>query len=390
MASGGDNQLANGDMQAQISRAAFAFRGYNLTNLGRTPELWEVDAYRPTLQNWLDLGSSVCESMHGGKTDLAARVVGHLEADLEHYAEAVALVMSIELAQIELLRELHGVNYSESKLAFGYSLGELTAVAANEITSPDEAMQVPVGLAHDCAALARDVTLGILFSRTEAIDEAAVGGLCEEITSECNGVIGVSAMLSPNSFLVLGQGDTLSRFKIRMADVFPKSAHLKRDSHHWPPLHTPIVRQRHVPDRASVMMEKMSATPGLPKPTLFSLATGAPDYGVQPVREILRRWIDHPQRLWDAVVHTLSEDVSVMIHVGPAPNVIPATFHRLSDNVGQQLEQLSLKSLGKRAISGLAGRRWLANLLPTSASLLRAPTVEHVILEDWLLENAPQ
>jgi len=32
----------------------------------------------------------------------------------------------------------------------------------------------------------------------------------------------------------------------------------------------------------------------------------------------------------------------------------------------------------------------LANLLPTRAPLLRAPVVQHVILEDWLLDNAPR
>jgi [acyl-carrier-protein] S-malonyltransferase len=35
-------------------------------------------------------------------------------------------------------------------------------------------------------------------------------------------------------------------------------------------------------------------------------------------------------------------------------------------------------------------RPWLASVLPARASLLRAPFVEHIILEDWLLENAPR
>lgn len=374
---------------AQIARAAFAFRGYNLTNLGRTHELWEVDAYRPTLERWLGVGGDVVQSMHGGTVDLVARVVGHLEADLEHYAEAVAMVMAIEFAQVELLRDVHGIDYAGSKLAFGYSLGELTALAQSGFVAPREAMLVPVALAHDAAALARDVTLGVLFSRTEAIDEPRVVRLCEDITAECDGVIGISAVLSPNTYLVLGQGDALDRFGQRMADVLPTSAHLKYDSHRWPPLHTPIVRQRHIPDRASVLMEKMAHSSGAAQPRLISLVTGKMSYTEEPVREILRRWVDHPQRLWDAISLTLKEDVAVVVHVGPGPNVVPATFRRLSENVRQQLAAISLSGLRMRAISGLANRRWLANLLPKSAALLRAPAVRHVMLEDWLLEHAP-
>jgi [acyl-carrier-protein] S-malonyltransferase len=384
------NQSPSEKLHQQMPRAAFAFRGYNVTNLGRTPELWHVDAYRPTLERWLHVGSQVCQDAHGLTTDLVARVVGKLEADLDHYAEAVAMIMAVELAQIELLSTVHSVEYTDAKLSYGYSLGELTAVAANQMISAAEAMEVPVTLAHDCATLAHNTRMGILFSRTEAIDERNLIRLCEGITAQGRGVIGISAILSPNTYLVLGQRDTLVSFKERMHDSLPKSALLKRDPNRWPPLHTPIVRQRHIPDRASVLMEKMSPKAGSDKPMLFSLATGTSSYAVEPAREILRRWIDHPQRLWDAVVYTLKEDVELVIHVGPGPNVVPATFHRLSDNVRQQLARMSLSGIGMRAMSNLVNRRWLANLLPNRAALLRAPTVRHIILEDWLLDHAPR
>jgi [acyl-carrier-protein] S-malonyltransferase len=42
-----------------------------------------------------------------------------------------------------------------------------------------------------------------------------------------------------------------------------------------------------------------------------------------------------------------------------------------------------------KAISGMMRRPWLASLLPARAALMRAPFVEHVIVEDWLLANAP-
>ena len=56
-----------------------------------------------------------------------------------------------------------------------------------------------------------------------------------------------------------------------------------------------------------------------------------------------------------------------------------------ADNVEAQLARRSLNSLGLRAISQAVKRPWLTALLPSRSALLRAPLVEHVILEDWLL-----
>jgi [acyl-carrier-protein] S-malonyltransferase len=65
---------------------------------------------------------------------------------------------------------------------------------------------------------------------------------------------------------------------------------------------------------------------------------------------------------------------------------VPATFRRLSDNVRAQARE----SLSMRALSAAARRRWLKNLLPERTALFRAPYVQQIILEDWLLENAPR
>jgi [acyl-carrier-protein] S-malonyltransferase len=78
-----------------------------------------------------------------------------------------------------------------------------------------------------------------------------------------------------------------------------------------------------------------------------------------------------------------------VIHVGPAPNLIPATFQRLRDHVLVQLNRNSLNSLGLRAMARAVRRPWLTALLPSRSALLRAPLIEHIILEDWLLANAP-
>ena len=126
-----------------------------------------------------------------------------------------------------------------------------------------------------------------------------------------------------------------------------------------------------------------------PCPPVLSLVTGERSYDDYHARDILRDWVDHPQRLWDAVYETLASGVTTVIHVGPGPNVIPATFHRLSENILQQTASSSLGRMGMRAAAGLARRPWLSAILPGRAALLRAPSLKHIILEDWLLEHAP-
>jgi hypothetical protein len=46
-------------------------------------------------------------------------------------------------------------------------------------------------------------------------------------------------------------------------------------------------------------------------------------------------------------------------------------------------------NFGLRAVQGMANRPWLAAMMPSRAALLRAPNVQHVLLEDWLLEHKP-
>jgi [acyl-carrier-protein] S-malonyltransferase len=380
--------MAN-SLQSKIASTAFAFRGYNTTNLGRTPELLVHPTYGRTMRRYLNRGSEICAGIIGGPIDLAATVERHEEPGLDRYAEAVTLIVAADLAQVELLEEFHGVRFREAKLAYGYSLGELSAVACAGVFQMAEVLSVPVAMAADCAALANNVTMGVLFSRGPAIEEPDVNRLCRLITSEGQGTIAVSSVLTPNTYLLLGQNDTISRFKAEMHKLLPDPAHVKINPEKWPPLHTPIARQRHIPDRAAVMMDVMKGGLQPPCPPVLSLVTGERSYDDYHARDILRNWVDHPQRLWDAVCETLSSGISTVIHVGPGPNVIPATFNRLSENVNQQISGRRLARMGMRAAEGMARRPWLSAMLPSRAALLRAPLLKHIILEDWLLENAP-
>ncbi len=205
------------------------------------------------------------------------------------------------------------------------------------------------------------------------------------------GSICISSFLSPNTVLVLAQADGLNTFREAMRESLPREVHLRRNPDRWPPIHTAITRQKNISDRASVILDSVPG--GMQSPTIpvVSCITGDASYNDFNSRAVLSQWVDHPQQLWKVIEHLLAADIHTLIHVGPEPNIIPATFKRLSMNVAAQLNQKSLSGLGLRAVSSIVrGRPWLAQYLSKNAALLRAPLIEHIMLEDWLLENEPE
>src|SRR4029453_16195223 len=104
----GHNTMSN-PLQSKIANTAFAFRGYNVTNLSRTPELLAHAVYGPTVRRYLQRASDLCGRVTGRPVDLVGRVERREEPDLAHYAEAIALVMAVDLGQVQLLQEFHGV-----------------------------------------------------------------------------------------------------------------------------------------------------------------------------------------------------------------------------------------------------------------------------------------
>ncbi len=375
------------ELKLALPTAAMAFRGYNVKNLGRSDEMLAHPVYGPTVEQFLQDAAEVHEEVIGRKVDLAARVRRGEETTLDTFSESIALVVSMELVQLRLLEDHFDTPYSTARVAFGYSLGEITALCAGGCFSVRDALRIPLALSVDSAEIGHDVTMGIFFSRGDALDLPSVHRICNEINVEGRGVIGVSAYLSPNSMLLLGQGDTIDRFKAAMVDVFPEKVYLRRNTAHWPPLHTPLLWERNIPNRAAMMMQTVPGSLRSPQPPVLSMVTGETSYNDYNWREILNQWTDHPQRLWDVVQETCSMDIQTMIHVGPQPNILPATFKRLSDNVLAQTAGVG--GLGARAMSRMVRRPWLAALLPERTALLRAPHIRHVILEDWLLEHAP-
>lgn len=376
------------DLKPLIPHAALAFRGYNVTNLGRTAELLAHPIYGATIQRFLEEAGQICADLTHRRVDLVTRVNSGQEPSLEDYADAITLIVATEHAHLHLLAEFHGIEYRNARVSMGFSLGEISALIAGGTFALGDALKVPLAMSQDCVELARDVTMGVVFSKGEAIPMSKVQELCLRINAEGAGVIGVSTILSPNSFLILGSQDTVPRFRAAMQEILPKRLHLRLNDHRWPPLHTPIVWERCIPNRASSMLHTIPGGMQKPSPNVLSLVTGALSYEEFNARELIAMWIDHPQRLWDGVYELLQMGIETIIHLGPEPNIIPATFQRLASNV--EIQTRGNRAL--RAVSVVARRVWLKNILPRRTALLRAPLIRHVILEDWLLDpaNAPK
>jgi len=380
-----------GDLKKRIGSSAFAFRGYNVTNMGRTLELLRHRAYGRVVRQYLVRGSEVCSSATRRDVDLVRRVERQAKSSLRTYAQDLAMIVSVELAQIQILKEFFEIDIAQAPLAFGHSLGEVTALVACGVFEMEAVLTPILVLSRDTAALGADASLGVLFSRGSFIERNSVEKLCTQITVEGKGSIGVSSILSPNTMLLIGQGETLDRFKQIMHDLLPESVHLRKNPHRWPPVHTPLTWQRNIPNRAAVMMEKIPGGFTAPKPPILSCVTGGTDYNDFNSRSIMNRWVDHPQRVWDVVDKTLAAGVQTVIHVGPEPNLFPATFTRLAIDVSAQMEGRSISSMGLRAVSRIIRKRsWLSRILSSDAALLRAPFIEQVSLENWLLEQQPK
>lgn len=366
-----------------IAKTAFAFRGYNQKNLGRTPELLQHDVYGPIVEKYLALGSEICSEAMGLKVDLVERVRSRVEPDLQEYHEAITLVAAAELAQIEILNSVFDISLNDADMMYGFSLGELTALVAGGVLTMEDSISIPLQMSRDASALAEDVTLAILFSRSDKLlPRENVRRVCAQINREGNGVIGVSAFLAPNSMLLMGQGDTIQRLKELKGEITEERISLRVNDGKWPPLHTPIVWQKNITNRSQFLMHTIGSGFTPPSIPLLSLATGEFSYDGVNTRDVISKWIDQPQLLWEAVDTTLLRGDDTVIHVGPEPNIIPATFSRLATNVQLQTKD----QFPMRTLSTIVRQGWLSAILPKRANLLRAPHIRHIVLEDWLLD----
>ncbi|MEW4453656.1 hypothetical protein AB1L30_13365 [Bremerella sp. JC817] len=367
----------------QLKTTTFVFRGYNVTNLGRTHELLNHPRFGGYVARRLDQCGKIAADVIHRPVDLLHRVSHNEETTLESYADAIALIVGAEMAQVDILENEFGVQFDRAQYLMGYSLGELTALVAAKCLSLEDALTIPLALSADIAKLAPTCTLAVLFCRRQTLSAMLVHRVCQEVSAEGNGLVGISAVLSPNSLIVIGEAESATRVQQRLSGMLSDRVHLKKNPNRWPPMHTPIVWREHITSRASLLMSQMKSGFTAPKPPVLSLVTGACSYTDSNVRDLICQWVDKPQNLWQAVYHTLSSGTERLIHLGPEPNIIPATYSRLAENVEAQVKA----SLSTRALSTLVYRPWLHSLIGERAYLMRAPSIQQTVLEDWLLDH---
>jgi [acyl-carrier-protein] S-malonyltransferase len=375
------------ELRKLIGSCALAFTGYGSTNLGRSGDLLAHPAYGPRVREVLKEASEICSETRGARVDLAARIEARAGWTLESLPEDVATVLAMEIVQIELMESFFGIPIREACLSFGFSLGEVSAVVVGGVFTMPQVLSLLLPFARDSIELARQTSLATLSTRGPALPLREAQRLCIIISSQGHGLIAPSAFLSPRTMLLLGQGDTLDRFEEGMGHFLGAKVVLRRHANQWPPFHTPLVRRLSLPNRLALALYRLAADLRRPSPPVVSCVTGEASYDELNSRELLIQWTDHPQRLWDVIQKTLAAPTDRVIHVGPEPTLIPTTFARLNRMVAGRLGTRTLDLLRHSVIPGTSHTAWLARLLPNEAASWRSPFIEHLILEEWLLEQ---
>jgi [acyl-carrier-protein] S-malonyltransferase len=380
-------KLQAADLRRAIGSSALAFCGYGSSNLGRSPELLAHPVYGPRVREVLKEASEICSEAKRMRVDLAARIEARIASTMECLPEDVATVLAMEIVQIQLLEDFFGISIREACLSFGFSLGEVSAVVVGGVLTMAQVLSFLLPFARDCLELSGETSMGVLSARGRALPVREARRLCISISSQGRGLIAPSAFLSPRTMLLLGQGDTLDRFGESMGHTLGAEVTLRRHASQWPPFHTPLVRQLNLPNRLALALYRLATDLRPPSPPVVSCVTGEDSYDELSSRELLVQWTDHPQRLWDVIQKTLAAPADLVIHVGPEPALIPVTFARLNRLVAGRLGARTLGLLRQNVIPGSSHTAWLTRLLPNGFSSWRSPFVEHLILEDWLLEQ---
>src|SRR5207248_4638883 len=138
-----------------------AFRGYDVSNLGRSQELLAHPAYGPIVRETLETASDCLAEAIRARVDLVEYVRDGEPTSLEHFPHDVAMIVAMELAQLRILEVVFDVPVRSARLSFGYSIGELATLVLGGVYAIEELLPVPLELAADCAELAADTWLGI-------------------------------------------------------------------------------------------------------------------------------------------------------------------------------------------------------------------------------------
>ncbi len=116
--------ITHRNLCAPLRKTVLAFRGYNVTNLGRTPELLAHPAYGPIVEAHLREASEILAATLKRPADLAARVrEGRDTNGLIDYAEDVALIVAVEVAHLRILEKFFGITVSQGVMRSAIALG---------------------------------------------------------------------------------------------------------------------------------------------------------------------------------------------------------------------------------------------------------------------------
>ena len=122
-------------LKESIGTSALAFRGYNVTNLGRTPELLAHASYGPTVASVLGEVSQTCSSVLGRTVDLVGRVrLAKETTDLTSYAEDAASPQVAEKNAVRCPAELLLPGHPVTLRARGRAVRELRTGGGSDNT----------------------------------------------------------------------------------------------------------------------------------------------------------------------------------------------------------------------------------------------------------------
>ena len=106
--------MENG-LKKRVANTAFTFRGYNITNLGRTPELLAHPDYGPVVRRYLDDASRICTQITGRKVNLLGRVHRKAKTTLNTYGQDICLIVAVELAQLQILKDMFDISLADAQ-----------------------------------------------------------------------------------------------------------------------------------------------------------------------------------------------------------------------------------------------------------------------------------
>ena len=125
--------MSPNSLTERIPDSVLAFRGYNTTNLGRTGELLSHPMFGPVMERHLATAAQAASDILHRYVDLVAQVRAAQELTLAAYAESLAFILSVELAQLAILRDHFQIDWKRARFAYGFSLGEIGAAIAGGV-----------------------------------------------------------------------------------------------------------------------------------------------------------------------------------------------------------------------------------------------------------------